>query len=66
MPSIYFQVISVGFTDLLSGVGGVLGLWLGFSAMMAVEIIVSIWKFICSITKSTSKVTVVNVKTAGT
>ncbi len=60
------QVISVGFTDLLSGVGGVLGLWLGFSAMTGVEIFVSIWRVISSMTKSKSKVTVVNVKTADT
>ncbi len=34
----YTQVASVSFTDLFSGVGGALGLWIGFSAITCIEI----------------------------
>ena len=60
------QVISVGVTDLLSGVGGVLGLWCGFSAMTMVEIIVSVCQVLLSTVKSKTKVKVVHVAKAGT
>ncbi len=36
----YRQVASMSFTDLLSGVGGVLSLWVGFSAITLIEIFV--------------------------
>ncbi len=38
------QVISLSFTDLMSSVGGVLGLWVGISAVSVIEMIVVVVK----------------------
>ncbi len=47
------QVISLSLTDLLSSVGGVLGLWVGISAITVVEMLVLVGK-LCKPRASTS------------
>ncbi len=41
---VHRQMVSFSITDLLSSVGGVLGLWLGFSAFTAIEILILLGK----------------------
>ncbi len=48
------QVISFSFTDLLSSVGGVLGLWIGISVVTVVEMVVLVWKLFQPIAGSKS------------
>ncbi len=52
----YTQVVKVGIADLFSGIGGCLGLWIGFSVITLIEICLFFGRFLAVFSKGKSAI----------